>query len=73
VEEIHFHADRSIDRNQVMRLADCTFIDRNENLLITGSTEIGKKNVMRFFVLSLTTDYKTEYYDFVIFILCVYL
>jgi len=45
VEEIHYHADRSIDRNQVMRLADCTFIDRNENLLITGSTGIGKSYV----------------------------
>ena len=42
VEEIHYHVERSIDRNQVMRLADCTFIDRNENLLITGSTGIGK-------------------------------
>lgn len=45
VEEIHFHVDRSIDRNQLMRLADCTFIDRNENLLITGSTGIGKSYV----------------------------
>ena len=45
VEEIHYHADRSIDRNQVMRLADCTFIDRSENLLITGSTGIGKSYV----------------------------
>lgn len=42
IEEIHYHADRSIDRNQVMRLADCTFIDRYENMLITGSTGIGK-------------------------------
>jgi DNA replication protein DnaC len=45
VEEIHYHAERSIDRNQVMRLADCSFIDRNENLLITGSTGIGKSYV----------------------------
>lgn len=45
VEEIHYHADRNIDRNQVMRLADCSFIDRNENLLITGSTGIGKSYV----------------------------
>jgi DNA replication protein DnaC len=45
VENIHYHADRSIDRNQVMRLADCTFIDRNENLLITGSTGIGKSYI----------------------------
>lgn len=42
VEDVHYHADRSIDRNQVMRLADCTFVGRNENLLITGSTGIGK-------------------------------
>ena len=45
VEEIHYHTDRSIDRNQVMRLANCTFIDRNENLLVTGSTGIGKSYV----------------------------
>ncbi len=42
IEELHYHADRSIDRNQVMRLADCSFLDRYENLLITGSTGIGK-------------------------------
>jgi DNA replication protein DnaC len=45
VESIHYHAERSIDRNQIMRLADCTFIDRYENLLITGSTGIGKSYV----------------------------
>lgn len=45
IEDIHYHADRSIDRNQIMRLADCTFISRNENLLITGSTGIGKSYV----------------------------
>jgi DNA replication protein DnaC len=42
IEELHYHVERSIDRNQMMRLADCTFIDRYENLLITGSTGIGK-------------------------------
>lgn len=45
VENIHYHADRSIDRNQIMRLAECSFISRNENLLITGSTGIGKSYV----------------------------
>ena len=45
VESIHYHAERSIDRNQIMRLADCSFIDRYENLLITGSTGIGKSYV----------------------------
>jgi len=45
IESIHYHADRSIDRNQIMRLADCSFIGRYENLLITGSTGIGKSYV----------------------------
>jgi DNA replication protein DnaC len=45
VEDVHYHADRSLDRNQIMRLADCTFIDRFENILITGSTGIGKSYV----------------------------
>ena len=45
VESIHYHADRSIDRNQLMRLSDCSFINRFENLLITGSTGIGKSYV----------------------------
>jgi DNA replication protein DnaC len=45
VENIHYHADRSLDRNQIMRLADCTFIGRYENLLITGSTGIGKSYI----------------------------
>lgn len=45
VETIHYHTDRSIDRNQIMRLADCSFLDRHENILISGSTGIGKSYV----------------------------
>lgn len=42
VEEINFSAERNIDRNQVMRLAECSFINKFENILITGSTGTGK-------------------------------
>ncbi|RYH02063.1 ATP-binding protein [archaeon] len=45
IEDVHYHVDRSIDRNQVTRLAECTFIDRNENMLVTGSTGIGKSYI----------------------------
>lgn len=41
VEQIHFENNR-LDKNQVMRLAECNFIKRKENILITGSTGIGK-------------------------------
>lgn len=45
VEDLYYHANRNIDRNQMMRLAECNFINRNENLLITGSTGIGKSYI----------------------------
>jgi DNA replication protein DnaC len=45
VEQLHFDIDRNLDRNQFLRLADCTFINRKENLLLTGSTGIGKSYI----------------------------
>jgi DNA replication protein DnaC len=41
VEQISFD-DNRVDKNQVLRLADCEFIKRKENIIITGSTGIGK-------------------------------
>jgi len=45
VEQINFDTDREINKNHVLRLADCAFIDRKENVLITGSTGIGKSYI----------------------------
>ena len=41
VEQITFDNNR-VNKNQFLRLADCEFIKRNENIIITGSTGIGK-------------------------------
>lgn len=43
-EQIAFE-DNRVDKNQVLRLADCEFIKRHENIIITGSTGIGKSFV----------------------------
>jgi len=45
VEEIKFSADRNLDKNMVVRVCDCSFIDRRENVLITGATGTGKSFV----------------------------
>ena len=45
LEDMYYHTDRNIEKNQVQRFADCTFIDKNENILITGSTGIGKSYI----------------------------
>src|SRR5690606_36244671 len=38
LEEIKYSPDREIDRNQLTRLSDCSFIDRHENIIFTGCT-----------------------------------
>ena len=41
IEEISFENNR-VDKNQMLRLADCEFVKQKENIIITGSTGIGK-------------------------------
>ena len=45
MEEINYENNRNIDRNQIMRFGECTFIKNNENILFTGSTGIGKSYI----------------------------
>lgn len=42
VEEIDFTSVRGLDKNNVLRLTDCSFIDKNECVLIAGATGVGK-------------------------------
>ncbi|MFR9510621.1 MAG: IS21-like element helper ATPase IstB [Rikenellaceae bacterium] len=42
MEEIHCSVERNINKEQLMDLAECRFIKRGENLLVTGSTGCGK-------------------------------
>lgn len=42
IEEIDYNTQRNLDKNLLIRLADCSFLDRKENVLITGSTGVGK-------------------------------
>ena len=45
VEEISFDGQREVFRNQILRLAACHFIAKRENVLITGSTGLGKSYI----------------------------
>ncbi len=42
LEELIYNDKRNIERNDVQRLAECTFIENKQNILITGSTGVGK-------------------------------
>lgn len=42
IELLRFDPSRNLDKNLIHRLSECEFILRGENLLITGSTGVGK-------------------------------
>jgi len=44
VEQVTYEENR-LDKNQFLRLAECTYIKRKENIILTGSTGIGKSFV----------------------------
>jgi DNA replication protein DnaC len=45
IEDIIYETARNIDKTKLLRLAQCEFIDSNENILITGSTGTGKSYI----------------------------
>jgi DNA replication protein DnaC len=42
IEELNYTGKRGLDKTQVLRLADGSYIDKKENILITGATGVGK-------------------------------
>lgn len=41
-EEIDYSAERNIDKNQIFRFSSCDWITKSRNIIITGSTGVGK-------------------------------
>lgn len=41
LEQVNYD-DGRVDKNQILRLSECDFIKKKENIIITGSTGIGK-------------------------------
>lgn len=42
IEELSFSKDRNLTKEQVLQLSDCSYLDRAENILISGATGSGK-------------------------------
>lgn len=42
LEQVHCNAGRNLSQDQLLAVADCAFIQRSENILITGATGCGK-------------------------------
>jgi len=42
LEEISYGHHRNLSKEQILHLADCSYVDRSENILISGATGAGK-------------------------------
>ena len=42
VEDIEYHPDRNLDKNQILRLSTCNYIAERHNFLLLGATCSGK-------------------------------
>ncbi|OPB88505.1 IS21-like element helper ATPase IstB [Elizabethkingia ursingii] len=64
IEEITASSSRNIDKNMIGRLSTCDFISQKQNILITGSTGVGKSFIATAIgYIACTMGYKVMYFS----------
>ena len=46
IEEINFTIKRNFDKNVLLPISDCSFIEKKQNIIITGPTGVGKSFIL---------------------------
>jgi DNA replication protein DnaC len=62
VEDIAYHADRKLDKALVARLAACSYIHENHNVIIMGATGVGKTYIACALGISASRNFFTVRY-----------
>lgn len=64
IETVIFKASRNLDKNTFIRLSDCSYIAKNEGVIITGATGVGKSHLASALGnQACIMDYKVAYYN----------
>jgi DNA replication protein DnaC len=62
IEDIEYHADRKLDKTQIIRLASCTYIAEKRNIIIMGASGNGKSYIACAFGMEACRHYYTVKY-----------
>lgn len=62
LENIEYHADRNLDKNQITRLGTCSYIDEHHNIIILGATGSGKTFMANAFGIAANRNFYTVKY-----------
>jgi len=60
LEDIEYHADRKLDKAQILRLGTCNYIQENLNIIILGATGSGKTYLSNAFGVSANRSFYTS-------------
>jgi len=62
IEDIEYHADRKLDKSQILRLSVCAYIQEKRNLIIMGASGNGKSYIACAFGIAACRNYYTVRY-----------
>jgi DNA replication protein DnaC len=62
IEGIEYHADRKLDKAQILRLSSCTYIAEKRNIIIMGASGNGKSYIACAFGMAACRNYYTVKY-----------
>jgi DNA replication protein DnaC len=64
IEEINYSQERNLDKNLFLKLAGCNYLNKKENIIITGATGVGKSHIASALGNeACLSGYKTMYYN----------
>ena len=64
VQEINYTQERNLDKNLILKLACCNYLEKKENIIITGATGVGKSHLATALGNeACISGYKTTYFN----------